>query len=277
MASTVTLVCMADDDKQLDRREVIAWLTATPATLAAAQVLSGCDDSPMSGRDIGARSNSNSDAGLRPDSMSTLPDAGAMSPDTGAMPPDAGAMPPDAGTVNCSLTTSDALGPFFSAGAPIREQIAGDQEPGEPLRIEGRLYDVNDCRTPLSGWGLDIWQADSNGDYYDGPATDYRLRGRLVTDTDGRFSFETIKPGNYALGNSFRPAHIHFRVYSPAGAISVTSQLYFEGDPYLSPADPCGPPDCFSDDPARIIPLAPTMIGTRMGQLGMLPLFVRNS
>jgi len=267
---------VANDDKpldrfeRLDRREVIAWLAAAPATLAVSQVLSGCDSGSEPGSDVGVSMTPASDAGFRQDSMSGVPDSGTSSPDSGVMQPDAEVM-------NCSLTTSDALGPFYSTGAPIREKIAGDEELGEPLRIEGRLYDVADCRTPLSGWGLDIWQADNNGDYYDGPATDYRLRGRVVTDSDGRFAFETIKPGNYALGNSFRPAHIHFRVYSPQGVVALTSQLYFEGDPYLSPADPCGPPTCFSDDPARIVRLVSTMIGTRKGRLGMFPLFVRES
>jgi protocatechuate 3,4-dioxygenase beta subunit len=258
---------MVDQLKQLDRRELIALLTAAPATLA---VLGGCGESSESGNDIGPRVTP--DAGLQPDSM-THADAG-LQPDSMSISLDAGSTPRDAGAVNCSLTTPDALGPFFSAGAPIREQLAEPQEPGEPLRIEGRLFDVDDCRTPLAGWGLDLWQADSSGEYYDGPSTNYRLRGRLLTDADGRFSFETIKPGNYPLDTSYRPAHIHFRVYSPGGVLAVTSQLYFEGDPYLSPADPCGPPNCFSDDPARIVRLVPTMIGDRMGQIGMLPLFV---
>ena len=274
---------MADNDKpldrfdRLDRREVITWLTAAPATLAVSQVLNGCDSDSESRPDIGARVTPDSDAGFQQDSMSVIEDSGVAPSDTGVNQADAGAMQADAEVVNCSVTTSDALGPFYSTGAPIREKIAGDEEPGEPLRIEGRLYDVTDCRTPLTGWGLDIWQADNNGEYYDGPTTDYRLRGRVVTDSEGRFAFETIKPGRYALSGSFRPAHIHFRVYSPQGVVTLTSQLYFEGDPYLAPEDPCGPPTCFSDDPARIVRLVSTMIGSRMGQLGMLPLFISRS
>jgi hypothetical protein len=54
----------------------------------------------------------------------------------------------------------------------------------------------------------------------------------------------------------------------------VTSQLYFEGDPYLGDNDPCQPPSCFSNDPDRIMRLTPAMIDGRMGQMGMFPIFV---
>jgi catechol 1,2-dioxygenase len=50
-----------------------------------------------------------------------------------------------------------------------------------------------------------------------------------------------------------RPAHIHFTISSP-GHAPLTTQLYFQGDPYLG-HDMCGPA-CHSDDPHRIIELA---------------------
>jgi protocatechuate 3,4-dioxygenase beta subunit len=153
----------------------------------------------------------------------------------------------------------------------MRTKLAED-EPGEPLRIEGRLLRASECRTPLGGYGLDLWQADREGNYHEPP--DYRLRGRMVTKEDGTFAFETIMPGNYRLGGSFRPAHIHFRVYSPQGEVLLTSQLYFEGDPYLGEEDPCQPPNCFSNDADRIIRLMPATLDGQSGKMGMIPLFV---
>jgi protocatechuate 3,4-dioxygenase beta subunit len=129
---------------------------------------------------------------------------------------------------------------------------------------------------PLSGYGIDLWQADAEGNYP--PAEpDYWLRGRRITDSAGRFAFETIKPGNYRIASGPRPAHIHFRVYDPAGAVVLTSQLYFEGDPYLGDADSCPPPTCFSNDDARIVRLEPATVGGREGQIAMLPVFIARS
>ena len=48
-------------------------------------------------------------------------------------------MQADAEVVNWVSHHVRCAGPFYSTGAPIREKIAGDEEPGEPLRIEGRL------------------------------------------------------------------------------------------------------------------------------------------
>lgn len=68
----------------------------------------------------------------------------------------------------------------------------------------------------------------------------------LVTDEDGNFEVETVVPLCYgipeagatgrlmaALGrHCFRPGHIHFKV-SAEGVRPLTTQVYFEGDPYL--------------------------------------------
>ena len=38
-------------------------------------------------------------------------------------------------------------------------------------------------------------------------------------------------PGHYLNGARYRPAHLHVKVHV-AGAERLTTQLYFEGDPY---------------------------------------------
>jgi protocatechuate 3,4-dioxygenase beta subunit len=148
----------------------------------------------------------------------------------------------------CEITEPDALGPFYQAGAPQTHNFADPSEPGELIFIEGQVFGP-DCETPLAGATVDVWHADDNGDYHDG-----KLRGVIMTDENGYYAFASIKAGAYALGGSFRPSHFHFMVSAP-GHEQVVTQLYFEGDPFLSPNDPCGPPTCFSDDKNRIIPL----------------------
>ncbi len=160
----------------------------------------------------------------------------------------------DAG-VTCRATTRDAEGPYFEAGSPSRIQIASATEPGVRLVVRGRLLGP-DCRRPLAGYALDIWQADASGRYHDAVDTAYRLRGKVVTDALGNYRFETILPGRYGDAAGIRPAHLHAKVLTPAGNPLLTTQLYFAGDPYLGQADYCTRQGtCNSADPARVLRL----------------------
>ena len=83
-----------------------------------------------------------------------------------------------------------------------------------------------------------MWQATAKGRYdNDDPANPpkkdkFRLRVRLRVTGKGAYSFLTIKPGRYTIGpNRYRPAHIHVKVHAK-GYRSLTTQLYFEDDPY---------------------------------------------
>jgi catechol 1,2-dioxygenase len=156
---------------------------------------------------------------------------------------------PDGAEEACSPTGSDIQGPFHQAGAPERTVLAGAEEPGERLVIEGHVW-APGCTSAIAGALLDVWHADENGAYHNG--AEYRLRGQMVTDEEGAYRFETIRPGHYPTGGSMRPAHIHFTVSKP-GYRSLTTQLYFAGDPHLAPNDPCT--SCSSGDPTLIIEL----------------------
>ncbi len=159
----------------------------------------------------------------------------------------------EGGSGTCAPTSSDVAGPFYLPGAPRRLQVAGKAEPGERIAIRGRVLS-GDCRTPLAGALLDVWQADAKGEYH-GKEEQYRLRGQIVTGADGTYELHSIRPGNYKQENGWRPAHIHFTVSGP-GHEPVTTQLYFRGDPYLGPHDACGS-KCHSDDASRIVALEP--------------------
>jgi protocatechuate 3,4-dioxygenase beta subunit len=106
--------------------------------------------------------------------------------------------------------------------------------PGTRLTVTGRVLSP-DC-SPLAGAELDVWQADDDGRYDNDGVNDpvggaYILRGRMTTDEQGRYSFQTVLPGHYLNGAQYRPAHIHVTV-SADGHLPLTTQLYFEGDPY---------------------------------------------
>ncbi|MCA9524155.1 MAG: hypothetical protein KC609_24475 [Myxococcales bacterium] len=163
----------------------------------------------------------------------------------------------------CRPTGRDIEGPFYARGAPWRRVLASSHEPGERLTISGTVYGP-DCKTPLAGVLLDVWHADRSGRYHS-RSEQFRLRGRLRTDKLGRYSFSTIRPGRYREGDSFRPAHIHFKV-AASGRAALTTQLYFSGDPYLKPKDPCDV--CNSGEPSQIITLAARKKGATMAYRG---------
>lgn len=157
--------------------------------------------------------------------------------------------PPEIET--CELTGKDVEGPFYIADAPEKLQLADSDEEGDRIRISGQVFQ-EDCTTPIQNALLDIWQADAAGNYPDA-SMGYKLRGTLLTNDKGEFVFESIWPGRYPMGSSFRPAHIHFKI-SAAGHVGITTQMYFEGDPYLAPADPCQ--GCNSGDETLIVSMS---------------------
>ena len=155
---------------------------------------------------------------------------------------------------SCDLTSDDIQGPFYSAGAPLRSVLAGTSEPGDRLFISGKVYG-DDCVTPLEGTIVDVWAANDSGCYsrFEActPVGDtYNLRGQMLTDAEGNYAFETVRPGWYLNGAQFRPQHVHFRFVTPTNIILVT-QLYFEGDPYIASDPWASAPNAVN----RIIPL----------------------
>lgn len=134
----------------------------------------------------------------------------------------------------CTPSADNIQGPYYRPDAPFRTDLTEAGMPGTRVTVSGRVLDP-DCQ-PIQGALVDVWQADDEGDYdndgaNDPPNGEYVLRGRMTADGDGAYSFRSLIPGHYLNGNQYRPAHIHVTVSAP-GFVPLTTQLYFEGDPY---------------------------------------------
>src|SRR3954447_6103967 len=107
--------------------------------------------------------------------------------------------------VGCSGTTTPSLteGPYYKAGSPERTSLLEANMPGTKVVLTGYVYDKN-CRPVAHAW-LDFWQADANGRYDN---SGYTLRGHQYTDANGRYTLETVEPGEYPG----RTVHFHVKV-----------------------------------------------------------------
>ncbi len=111
-------------------------------------------------------------------------------------------------------------------------RIAPVGEPGEPLVIEGR---VRDQRGRAAG-GVIVYayQTDAQGRYPPGATRHGALRGFVVTGPDGRYRFDTIRPGPYP--DSALPQHVHVHVIEPGRCHYYLDDLVFTDDPRLTAA-----------------------------------------
>jgi hydroxyquinol 1,2-dioxygenase len=151
--------------------------------------------------------------------------------------------PADKGSVE-----STVLGPFYWEGAPDRPRGSNLAigVTGEPAFYSGRV--LSEDGRPLENALLDIWSGDGEGNYdMQIPGeTRMKARGRIRTDTEGRYWFRSIKPTFYPVPTDgpvgtmlrkmgrhpYRPGHIHMIVSAP-GHLPVTTHLFVAGSQYL--------------------------------------------
>ncbi|MEM7306995.1 MAG: hypothetical protein AAF682_10015 [Planctomycetota bacterium] len=102
--------------------------------------------------------------------------------------------------------------------APVGDvRLDPPEEPGVPLRIEGRITDT--AGAPLAGVGLYVYHTDRDGLYAPGESPDDgerspRLYGFLRTDAGGRYRVRSVLPGGYA-GHDDAIPHVHFALHAP--------------------------------------------------------------
>ncbi|MBC8649527.1 catechol 1,2-dioxygenase [Pseudomonas sp. MTM4] len=142
-------------------------------------------------------------------------------------------------------------GPLYVAGAPIVEGEARMDDGSEDgvatvMFLQGKVTGPDG--KPLAGATVDLWHANTQGNYsyFDKSQSEYNLRRRIVTDAEGRYRARSIVPSGYGcspdgptqevldlLGrHGQRPAHIHFFISAP-GHRHLTTQINLAGDKYL--------------------------------------------
>ena len=158
------------------------------------------------------------------------------------------------------ITPSQTVGPFFKYGlTPSRQYAWNDaftanlvtpDASGERIRVEGTVYDGDGA--PVPDCMLEVWQADAQGRFSDPqdqralPNTAFRGFGRCGTDGEGRYSFDTIKPGSVPDPDGKPQApHLLLAVFARGMLRHLYTRIYFDGeaangsDPVLAlvPAD----------------------------------------
>jgi protocatechuate 3,4-dioxygenase beta subunit len=144
-----------------------------------------------------------------------------VKPTEAAIRPTPGAADAPSCTSPAALTPAQTEGPYYTLNSPERSALIEPGMSGTKLIVTGQVL-TTDCQPIAKAW-LDFWQADDQGAYDN---AGYRLRGHLFTDEQGRYTLETVVPGEYPG----RTQHVHVKVRAPNGPI-LTTQIYFPGAP----------------------------------------------
>lgn len=146
-------------------------------------------------------------------------------------------------------TQANLLGPFWRDDQPIcasGDTLVRSATPGPLLAVAVTVTDRNG--RPVPGAEVDVWHSSPEGLYenQDPAQAEMNLRGRFMTDADGRFHFRSVKPAGYPIPidgpvgdlvratrrHHYRPAHLHFMIYKP-GFKTMISQIYSPDDEHL--------------------------------------------
>jgi protocatechuate 3,4-dioxygenase, beta subunit len=112
-------------------------------------------------------------------------------------------------------------------------RIAPSTEPGVPLVIEGVVSTTRGA--PAAGIVIYAYHTDATGIYPPAGNRHGRLRGWAVTDAQGRYRFDTIRPAAYP-GRSI-PEHVHMHVIEPGRGTYYIDELRFTDDPLITAAN----------------------------------------
>jgi protocatechuate 3,4-dioxygenase beta subunit len=134
-----------------------------------------------------------------------------------------------------TVTPRQTEGPFYPRRKPadIDNDLTvispnTDIADGPLLLLRGRVLDASG--NALGGARVELWHCDQLGTYHHVGAQaphdeEFQGYGELQTDTDGHYSFRTVRPGRYPG----RTPHIHFKVIA-SGRRPLTSQMYFDDE-----------------------------------------------
>lgn len=121
-------------------------------------------------------------------------------------------------------------------GLSWRARLAPEDEPGEPMVVQGVVRDPNG--DPAPGIIIYAYHTDATGEYP--PAEEYsgwarrhgELRGWARTDEGGRYRFDTIRPASYP--SQTMSAHVHMHVIEPDCCTYYIASIRFTDDPLLT-------------------------------------------
>lgn len=164
------------------------------------------------------------------------------------------------GKAPLKVTPTQVDGPYFLPNAPFTKRFIPQGMAGQEIHVSGTVVDVNGAVIPNAT--VHVWVASPTGVYDNQdaagrpmriPPAKQNLRGRIITDAQGAYAFECLRPGNYELGNGMmRPAHIHVMVEA-RGFQTLITQLYFTDDQFNTKDLPG--PEFFQ--PELLVPLTP--------------------
>jgi catechol 1,2-dioxygenase len=146
-------------------------------------------------------------------------------------------------------TDHSLLGPFWRRNSPRVENggsIVRSETPGAPLFVRGRVMDKDGAA--VAGAEVDVWHASPVGLYenQDPDQADMNLRGKFLTDAEGRFAFRSVLMVGYPIPTDgvvgrllksqsrhpYRPAHLHALIVKPGFKVLI-SQVYDPADPNI--------------------------------------------
>jgi protocatechuate 3,4-dioxygenase, alpha subunit len=141
-----------------------------------------------------------------------------------------------------AITPSQTVGPYFAYGLTptgryawkdtFGNNLVTPDASGARIRIEGRVFDGDG--QPVTDAMLEIWQADAHGRY--ASPVDERAPsnvsftgfGRVGTDRDGGYRFDTIKPGPVpGPDGDLQAPHIVVAVFARGMLRQSYTRIYF--------------------------------------------------
>lgn len=137
---------------------------------------------------------------------------------------------------------SQTIGPYFALGLVrkgdkvITNVLISEKTAGERIRIEGCVFDGEG--RPVEDAMIEIWQANKHGRYnhpldeQDKPLDpDFMGHGRAGTDPNGKYWFETIKPGStMGPNNTTQSPHINAIVFARGMLVHAFTRIYFDNE-----------------------------------------------
>jgi protocatechuate 3,4-dioxygenase, alpha subunit len=135
-------------------------------------------------------------------------------------------------------TTSQTVGPFFKIGLEwlYRDNLIVEGVSGERVTIQGRVLDGDGL--PVPDAFVEIWQANAHGKYNHPEDTQdkplepgFNGYGRVPTNAEGMFRFNTIKPGPVPGPNGKQQApHLAVSVFMRGVLRRLVTRMYFPDD-----------------------------------------------